>query len=74
MSEIILESRTLPEPLFKLIRTKKVRVHETDGIISLIPIRENISDCPIRGIAADCGFTVDDFLAKKREEKVLEGE
>ena len=63
MSEIILESRTLPEPLFKLIRTKKVRVHETDGIISLIPITESETDCPLRGLAADSNLTVDKFIA-----------
>ena len=74
MNEIILEAKALPEPLFKLIRTSKVKVCEADGIINLIPIKENIENCPIRGIAADCGFTVEDFLAKKHEEKVLEGE
>jgi hypothetical protein len=28
--------------------------------------------CPLLGIATDCGFTVDDFIARKRDEKVLE--
>ena len=74
MNEMILDTRSLPEPLFKLIRTKRVKVDEAYGIINLIPIKENTADCPIRGISVDCGFTVDDFLVKKREEKVLEGE
>jgi hypothetical protein len=42
-------------------------------IINLIPIIESKNECPLLGIAADCGFTVEDFLARKREEKVLEG-
>lgn len=73
MPEMILETKTLPEPLYKFIRTDTAKVCEINGILSLMPIENSSTDCPIRGIAADCGFTVDDFLAKKREEKVLEG-
>ena len=74
MTEIVLNTNTLPEPLFRLISAEKVKVSEVNGIINLIPIMENKNDCPLLGIAADCGFTVDEFLAGKREEKVLEGE
>ena len=74
MTELVLNTNTLPEPLFRLICAEKVKVNENNGIISLIPILDNKNDCPLLGIAADCGFTVDDFLARKREEKVLEGE
>jgi hypothetical protein len=74
MTEMVLNTNTLPDPLFRLISAEKVKVKEANGIISLIPIMGNKSDCPLLGIAADCGFTVDDFLARKREEKVLEGE
>ena len=74
MTEIVLNTNTLPEPLFRLISTEKVKVNEVNGIINLIPIAESKNDCPLLGIATDCGFTVDEFLARKREEKVLEGE
>jgi hypothetical protein len=74
MTEIVLSTNTLPKPLMQLIDAEKVKVSETNGIINLIPIIESKNDCPLRGIAADCGFTVDEFLARKREEKVLEGE
>ena len=74
MTEMVLNTNTLPEPLFRLISTEKVKVSESGGIINLIPIMESKSDCPLLGIAADCGFTVDEFLARKREDKVLEGE
>ena len=74
MTELVLNTNTLPEPLFRLINTTKVMVNQDNGIICLIPIQDNESDCPLFGIATDCGFTVDEFLARKREEKVLEGE
>ena len=37
MTEIVLNTNTLPEPLFNLIPTKKVRINEVDGEIRLIP-------------------------------------
>ena len=74
MNEMVLDARTLPEPLFRFIRTERVKVREYDGEVRLTPIIEKKDGCPLLGIAADCGFTVEDFLARKREEKVLEGE
>ena len=70
---MVLDARTLPEPLFRFIRTEKVRVREYDGEIRLTPIANSEAGCPLLGIAADCDFTVDDFLKRKREEKALEG-
>ncbi len=63
MVEMILNAKTLPEPLYNLIRTEKVKVNETDGIINLIPILDSASDCPLLGLTADSGLTVDKFLA-----------
>ena len=37
MTEIVIESRTLPEPLLRFIHTDKVKVKVSDGIISLFP-------------------------------------
>jgi len=74
MTEMVLNTNTLPEQLFRLIRTSRVKVNESNGVINLIPIEDNKNDCPLLGIAVDCGFTVEDFLARKREEKELEGE
>jgi len=68
MSELMLNTSTLPEPLFHLICTEKVRVREIDGVISLIPIGDSISDCPLRGIAANSRLTVDRFLAMTHDE------
>jgi len=68
MSEMVLNTSTLPEPLFRLIRTEKVTVNEANGVISLIPVKENKSNCPLRGIAADSSLTVDSFLAMTHDE------
>jgi hypothetical protein len=48
-------------------------MREHDGEIRLTPIANSEAGCPLLGIAADCDFTVDDFLKRKREEKALEG-
>lgn len=71
MTEMILNARTLPEALFHLIRTEKVKVNETNGVINLIPILESNNDCPLRGLAADSSLTVDKFLAMTHDEKEM---
>jgi hypothetical protein len=74
MAEILLDTKTLPESLYRLLRAEKVKVRELDGEVRLTPIIRTQNGCPILGIATDCGFTVDDFMTRKRDEKVLEGE
>ena len=63
MAELVLNTNTLPEPLFRLIKAEKVKVNEAKGIINLIPILDSQKDCPLRGLAADSNLTVDSFLA-----------
>ncbi|MDR1130795.1 MAG: hypothetical protein LBL15_00055 [Oscillospiraceae bacterium] len=74
MTEIVLNTSTLPEPLFRLIRTEKVYVKEVDGIVQLVPVKESV-DCTIglRGILADCeDMSVDKFLERMRADKELD--
>jgi hypothetical protein len=71
MNEMVLNTSTLPEPLFRLIRTEKVKVDEADGVISLTPILQIGDDCPLRGLAADSNLTVDKFLAMTHDEKEM---
>jgi len=74
MSEMVINVNTLQETLFKMIPTKKVKLRQNDGIISLIPFQEvTKNECPLLGIAADSSLTVEKFLAMTREDKVLEG-
>ena len=68
MPELILNTNVLPEPLFRLIHTEKVRVNETNGVVSLIPIFDSENDCPLRGMAADSSLTVDRFLAMTHDD------
>jgi hypothetical protein len=68
MTEMILDAKTLPEPLFRLVRTKKVKVNEVNGVINLFPVIENNADCPLLGLTADSGLTVDKFLVMTHDE------
>jgi len=74
MTETVLSVSALPELLVKIIPTKKVRVTEVDGVIQLVPVKEN-TDCTVglRGLfAGDTNMTVDKFLERKRADKELD--
>jgi len=71
MTEMVLSAKILPEPLYRMIRTEKVKVSEANGIISLTPILEVQNGCPLRGLAADSSLTVDTFLAMTHDEKEM---
>ena len=72
MTEMILDTRTLPEPIMRLIHTKKVKVRETHGDILLTPVQEGNLECPFLGMFADGKISVDMFIAQKQSEKELE--
>ena len=74
MSEMILDTKALPETLFQLIKTEKVALRETDGEIRLIPIQEPIDYiAKLRGsLAAYPEMSVDKFLARKHADKELD--
>jgi hypothetical protein len=74
MLETVMNTTALPEVLFKLIPTEKVRVKEIDGIIQLMPVKEN-TDCTIglHGILAGYDdMSVDKFLERKRADEELD--
>jgi len=74
MSESVMNITDLPAFLVKIIPTGKVRVKEVDGIVQLVPVKENI-DCTIglRGLfAGDPNMTVDKFLEHKHADKELD--
>ena len=72
MTELILQTQTLPPQLFPLIQTERVRVRQENGNVVLSPIQEQDSRCPFYGIARDMNYTVDDLMADKAREKELE--
>jgi hypothetical protein len=72
MSEIILNTSSLPESLFRLIHTEKVKVYELNGEIRLAPILEANNGCPLRGLCADGKLSSYSFMERKQAEKELE--
>ena len=77
MSEMILNTRTLPEPLYRRIRSDKVRVHEENGAIILTPIVDTTKQAEaierLCGMFKSDGHAVDRFMEQKRLEKEIEG-
>ena len=75
MTEMVLNTTALPETLFRLIQTKKVRVKEIDGMIQLMPVRDN-DDYTMGGLrgmfTGDPNMTVAKFLERKRADEELE--
>ena len=72
MSEIILETKVLPEQLSRLIHSEKVKVRETNGEVLLTPIADAREGCPIRGICADGKLSSYTFMERKQAEKERE--
>ena len=72
MVELVLNTNTLPEPLFRLIKAEKVKVSETGGEIRLTPIADASKGCPLRGLCADGRLSSYTFIETKQAEKELE--
>ena len=73
MTEILLNTNTLPEPLLRLVVSSMVRVRASDGIITMTPIEEGF-DCTaeIFGMYKDGKMSVEKFLEQKYADKALE--
>ncbi|MCL2355702.1 MAG: hypothetical protein FWC70_00915 [Defluviitaleaceae bacterium] len=74
MTEMVLQTRVLPEPLFSLISSDSVKIREdNNGEIRLIPVKEaSISSCPFLGMYTDGKLTINGYLERKRADKRLE--
>ena len=72
MIEMELETKVLPEPLFRLIQTEKVKVSKMGSEIRLTPVVARKHDCPLLGMYSDNKLTVEKFLEWKKEDKELE--
>jgi virulence-associated protein VagC len=74
MNDLILNTNTLPEPLFQLIGADKVRVQKEGKVITMMPIEEPF-DCVagLRGmLAGNTTISVDQFLERKHADKELD--
>ena len=67
MIEMILDTQTLPENIFSKIPTKKVKVYEENGTITLTPFsEEGYRFDHLIGMFSDGKISVDDFLEEKQ--------
>ena len=74
MTDTVVSTKSLPETLFRLIQTERVRLRETDGEILLTPLFETSDQAEgLRGLLADCEeMALDKFLARKHADKGLD--
>ncbi|MCL2010115.1 MAG: hypothetical protein FWG71_06160 [Synergistaceae bacterium] len=40
MNDLVLNADTLPEPLPRMIRSDKIKIYETDEVITIAPVKE----------------------------------
>jgi len=74
MTNDILSTNVLPEPLRRLIATERFRVSQIDGEVRLTPIMEK-PDCTVgfRGMFADFPeMSLDKFMERKHADKELD--
>jgi len=73
ISDMILDIQALPETIFSRIFTKKVKVHEENGNIILMPFPEEKPRFDhLIGLFSDGKISIDDFLEEKQQEREFE--
>jgi hypothetical protein len=71
--DMVLDVQALPETVFLRIHTSKVKVHEEDGIITLIPVKmERANIDSFIGMFSDGKLSSEKFIQNKKYEKELE--
>jgi virulence-associated protein VagC len=73
MADMILDVQTLPETILLRISTKKVKIHEENGSITLTPIAEKKQNFDILfGMFSDGKLSTEEYMKEKQIEKELE--
>ena len=73
MTVQIINTELLPALIMPMILSEKVRVRESNNVITIEPVDEKATfNCPLLGAAAGSKLTVSSFLAMTREDKELE--
>jgi len=73
MTEMVINSETLPKPLLQFIRAKKVKVEVNGGEIRLTPFSDGDMECPLLGLLDGFDeYTTEKFLERKHTDKELE--
>jgi hypothetical protein len=71
--DMVLDVQALPETVFSRIHTPRVKVHEEDGIITLIPVKmERANIDKFIGMFSDGKLSSERFIQNKKYEKELE--
>ena len=72
MNEMIINTKTLPEPLLRFFHTEMVEIRTDNNEVRLLPVEEKKYSCPIIGMLKHTNISIDSYLAGKRREKELE--
>ncbi len=72
MTAMVLETKTLPEELSKLVSADKVRVVQEGDEIRITPFKGYAPEWPLCGMLADGRLSSEEFMADKQAEKELE--
>ena len=71
MSETVAKLSVLPEILLDIFQTETVKIREDNGVITIVPIKED-NDCPLFGFYAEGKLSTGKFLKQKQLDKELE--
>jgi len=73
MTEMVLDIQVLPETILSKISSRKVKLYEENGTITLTPFSEEKPRFDhLVGMFSDGKISIDDFLEEKQQEKELE--
>jgi hypothetical protein len=74
MTETLIETKALPEPLFSMFHVDVIRISKENDEIRLIPVQTKDFTCPFLGKSENPKISVDDFLSVRRQEKDSENQ
>jgi hypothetical protein len=74
MTETLIETKALPEPLFSMFQTETIRIFKENDEIRLIPVQTKDFTCPFLGKSENSIISVDDFLSVRRQERDSENQ
>ena len=72
MENMIIDRKTLPEPIFSNIHSEKIRVFEENGNIVLSPLKATPDVNELFGMFNDGKLSSEDFIKEKVIEKEAE--
>ena len=71
MSETVVSVQAMTDILMNLVKTKMVKIREANGVVTLIPIKEQ-EECSLYGFLGEGKFSTERYFEQKRLDKELE--